>query len=308
MEPENSLNSQMPQQFINNDYGFNDEGQDKTKRWFVFIITMLISLLLIVAIISLVVNMIGGGRDNKARLAILYEQLGDSMTYEELMGKVNEITPEAHIAYDEGVYLIEIGDGENDHISFMEEADSTNEVDDDGDSEDLSEEEQTFADNLVDEIMAIDDSELDEDDLEGELDDEDYDEDGDDEKEAYDEADETIAEEMSREQEQSAEAELLDEDLNSEQEEDDAVNENDKSYIEPSNVSPATIMTAFVYHYDYIVNDSDSDSNDTDEVEDDLVEMTIEKMSDGYEFVKDGESVVFPTKKAAIDELLKIIP
>ena len=180
-------------------YSSVSQKQDNKKRLLLLIGAIFVAVLIFTLVVVLLMNL---RRSNdvqfkKTAMMTLYEQLDEKMTYEDLQAKINEVVPGASIIYDEDMYIIgfvDYDDGEDDEDDMdnedemsdyitcnIEMADVDKEEDDvvsdDGDLEDEEVEEPTEVvnfDTLVEDIMAEDDSELDDeddDDIEGEDDD-----------------------------------------------------------------------------------------------------------------------------------------
>lgn len=196
MEQNNNTNTynQATPTFPSQNYNSVSQKQDNMKRLFFLIGAIFVAVLIFVLVVVLLMNL---KRSNdvqfkKTAMMSLYEQLDEKMTYEDLQAKINEVVPGASIIYDEDMYIIgfvDYDDGEDDEDDEVSEddIDDGNEMsdyitcniemmdsdkgEDDVMSDDSNEDEQVEEptevvnfDTLVDDIMAEDDSELDDDD------------------------------------------------------------------------------------------------------------------------------------------------
>ena len=196
MEQNNNINTynQATPTFPSQNYNSVSQKQDNLKRLFFLIGAIFVAVLIFVLVVVLLMNL---KRSNdvqfkKTAMMSLYEQLDEKMTYEDLQAKINEVVPGASIIYDEDMYIIgfaDYDDGEDDEDDEVSEdnVDDGNEMsdyitcniemmdsdkgEDDVMSDDSNEDEQVEEptevvnfDTLVDDIMAEDDSELDDDD------------------------------------------------------------------------------------------------------------------------------------------------
>ena len=196
MEQNNNINTynQATPTFPSQNYNSVSQKQDNMKRLFFLIGAIFVAVLIFVLVVVLLMNL---KRSNdvqfkKTAMMSLYEQLDEKMTYEDLQAKINEVVPGASIIYDEDMYIIgfvDYDDGEDDEDDEVSEddVDDGNEMsdyitcniemvdsdkgEDDVMSDDSNEDEQVEEptevvnfDTLVDDIMAEDDSELDDDD------------------------------------------------------------------------------------------------------------------------------------------------
>ena len=196
MEQNNNTNTynQATPTFPSQNYNSVSQKQDNMKRLFFLIGAIFVAVLIFVLVVVLLMNL---KRSNdvqfkKTAMMSLYEQLDEKMTYEDLQAKINEVVPGASIIYDEDMYIIgfaDYDDGEDDEDDEVSEdnVDDGNEMsdyitcniemmdsdkgEDDVMSDDSNEDEQVEEptevvnfDTLVDDIMAEDDSELDDED------------------------------------------------------------------------------------------------------------------------------------------------
>ena len=201
MDQNNNINTynQVTPMAPSHNYSSVSQKQDNMKRLLLLIGAIFVAVLIFVLVVVMLMNL---RRSNdvqfkKTAMMTLYEQLDEKMTYEDLQAKIDEVVPGASIIYDEDMYIIgfvDYNDGEDDEDDMdnedemsdyitcnIEMADVDKEEDDvvsdDGDLEDEEVEEPTEVvnfDTLVEDIMAEDDSELDDeddDDIEGEDDD-----------------------------------------------------------------------------------------------------------------------------------------
>ena len=196
MEQNNNTNTynQVTPTFPSQNYNSVSQKQDNMNRLFFLIGAIFVAVLIFVLVVVLLMNL---KRSNdvqfkKTAMMSLYEQLDEKMTYEDLQAKINEVVPGASIIYDEDMYIIgfvDYDDGEDDEDDEVSEdnVDDGNEMsdyitcniemmdsdkgEDDVMSDDSNEDEQVEEptevvnfDTLVDDIMAEDDSELDDED------------------------------------------------------------------------------------------------------------------------------------------------
>ena len=196
MEQNNNTNTynQATPTFPSQNYNSVSQKQDNMKRLFFLIGAIFVAVLIFVLVVVLLMNLKRSSdvQFKKTAMMSLYEQLDEKMTYEDLQAKINEVVPGASIIYDEDMYIIgfvDYDDGEDDEDAEVSEddVDDGNEMsdyitcniemvdsdkgEDDVMSDDSNEDEQVEEptevvnfDTLVDDIMAEDDSELDDED------------------------------------------------------------------------------------------------------------------------------------------------
>ena len=196
MEQNNNTNTynQATPTFPSQNYNSVSQKQDNMKRLFFLIGAIFVAVLIFVLVVVLLMNLKRSSdvQFKKTAMMSLYEQLDERMTYEDLQAKINEVVPGASIIYDEDMYIIgfvDYDDGEDDEDDEVSEddIDDGNEMsdyitcniemmdsdkgEDDVMSDDSNEDEQVEEptevvnfDTLVDDIMAEDDSELDDED------------------------------------------------------------------------------------------------------------------------------------------------
>ena len=124
------------------------------KKWMIAIIGVVVLLLVVVLLIIVITT--NNRTSQKTEMMVLYEQLGDEITYGDLEEKVKEIVPKASISYEDGVYTIQTDDG-NDLITCLTEDNRSGEsVENEESGEDID------LDAILDEIMSEDESDLEE--------------------------------------------------------------------------------------------------------------------------------------------------
>ena len=138
------------------------QADDKKKKHWIIIFIALVTMACIITVITMVIINFNSNNkttnDGRTALTNFYEEIGDEVSFGELENKIRETVPDAKKTFEDGEYLIGV-DGADDYISCHVKSELENEAE-------VDMIEEIDLDNLIAEILARPDSELDEDDEE----------------------------------------------------------------------------------------------------------------------------------------------
>ena len=158
-----NTNNQFDQEFrqsITQDILAANNQQKSSKKKYVIGIAIILVFILLVASLTIFFLSRQTYNPNLTALMAFYEKLDSEMSYGELEAKIQESIPDASIKYDEGMYII-TADSWPESITFAVKTPETDKLMKDTPPADAEPIDTAALEQLVDEIMAEDDLDLD---------------------------------------------------------------------------------------------------------------------------------------------------